>query len=210
MNNNPEESCFFSIFFIRLQIGNYKNTTDMTQHPLEKFRFCPLCGTKAFVENDTKSKRCKDCGFVYYFNPSASTVAVIVNERDELLVVRRAKEPACGTLDLPGGFCDCHETSEEGVVREVKEETGLCVDCATFLFTIPNIYPYGGLDIHTIDQFFLCHVKGTAEAVAADDAAEILWLPWAEVRAEQFGLKSISQGVERLLQMRAESHATGR
>ena len=41
--------------------------------------------------------------FVYYFNPSSATVALILNERDELLVCRRAKEPAKGTLDLPGG-----------------------------------------------------------------------------------------------------------
>ena len=178
----------------------------MAQHPLEKFRFCPLCGSARFVVNNVKSKRCEDCGFVYYFNPSASTVAVIVNDRDELLVVRRAKEPACGTLDLPGGFCDCYETSEEGVAREVKEETGLEVEGTLFLFTIPNIYPFGGLDIHTIDQFFLCHAKETGGAVAADGAAEILWLPWAEVRPELFGLKSISRGVARLLQL----HASGR
>ena len=182
----------------------------MAQHPLEKFRVCPLCGSSRFVENNVKSKRCQDCGFVYYFNPSASTVAVIVNKRDELLVVRRAKEPARGTLDLPGGFCDCHETSEEGVAREVKEETGLDVEQVEFLFTIPNIYPFGGLDIHTIDQFFLCRVTDTTGAVADDDAAEILWLPWAEVRPEEFGLKSISRGVERLLQRHAEHQASDR
>ena len=177
----------------------------MAQHPLEKFRYCPLCGSEKFVENNFKSKRCEACGFVYYFNPSSSTVAVIVNEKNELLAVRRAKEPARGTLDLPGGFCDCYETGEEGVVREVKEETGLCVESATFLFSIPNIYPYGGLDIHTIDMFFLCHVNSTRNAIAADDAAEIMWIPWEEVRPEDFGLKSISRGVERLLQM----HASG-
>ena len=179
----------------------------MAQHPLEKFSYCPLCGSERFVENNVKSKRCETCGFVYYFNPSASTVAVITNEKDELLVVRRAKEPAKGTLDLPGGFCDCYETSEEGVVREVKEETGLCVGSVTFLFSIPNIYPYGGLDIHTIDMFFLCHVNSTKYAIAADDAAEIMWIPWKEVRPEDFGLKSISQGVERLLQMHAADWA---
>ena len=53
----------------------------MAQHPLEKFHFCPLCGSDRFVENNFKSKRCEACGFVYYFNPSSSTVAVIVNEK---------------------------------------------------------------------------------------------------------------------------------
>ena len=109
----------------------------MARHPLEKFRFCPLCGSDRFVENNNKSKRCEACGFVYYFNPSASTVAVIVNEKDELLVVRRAKEPAKGTLDLPGGFSDCYETSEEGVVREVKEETGLGHTHHRYVLSVP-------------------------------------------------------------------------
>lgn len=182
----------------------------MAQHPLEKFHYCPICGSDRFVENNVKSKRCKACGFVYYFNPSSSTVAVIVNEKDELLVVRRAKEPAKGTLDLPGGFCDCYETSEEGVMREVKEETGLCVDSLQFLFSIPNIYPFGGLDIHTIDLFFLCHVKGTDGATAMDDAGEILWLKWKDVKPEDFGLKSISLGVNRLLELHAASLANVR
>ena len=182
----------------------------MAQHLLEKFRYCPLCGSDRFVENNVKSKRCEACGFVYYFNPSSSTVAVIVNEKNELLVVRRAKEPAKGTLDLPGGFCDCYETGEEGVMREVKEETGLNVDNITFLFSIPNIYPYGGLDIHTIDLFFLCRVTDTTGATAMDDAGEVLWLPWDKVKPEEFGLKSISQGVERLLQMQASGQASVR
>ena len=171
----------------------------MAHHPLEKFRFCPLCGSDRFVENNNKSKRCQACGFVYYFNPSASTVAVIVNEKNELLVVRRAKEPAKGTLDLPGGFSDCYETSEQGVVREVMEETSLCVDSVSFLFSIPNIYPYGGLDIHTIDMFYLCHVNSTKNAKPADDAAEIMWIPWEEIKPETFGLTSIRKGVEQLL-----------
>lgn len=187
-------SLFYKFATLKLQ-----KQTDMTHHPLEKFRFCPLCGSDKFVENNNKSKRCQACGFVYYFNPSASTVAVIVNEKDELLVVRRAKEPARGTLDLPGGFSDCYETSEEGVVREVREETGLCVEKVQFLFSIPNIYPYGGLNIHTIDMFYLCRVNSTENAIASDDAAEIVWIPWNEVRPETFGLTSIRKGVQQLL-----------
>ena len=62
-------------------------------HPLDLFRYCPKCGSAAFGENDEKSKRCADCGFVYYFNASSATVALILNGQGELLVGRRAKEP---------------------------------------------------------------------------------------------------------------------
>ncbi|MGN0258619.1 MAG: DNA mismatch repair protein MutT, partial [Bacteroides sp.] len=67
------------------------------EHPLSQFRYCPKCGSDRFVEHNGKSKHCDACGFTYYFNPSAATVAFILNERNELLVARRAKEPAKGT-----------------------------------------------------------------------------------------------------------------
>ncbi len=171
---------------------------DKTEHPLRRFRFCPVCGSLGFAENDFKSKRCRDCGFTYYFNASTSTVAVIFNERGELLVVRRAKDPAKGTLDLPGGFCDMGENAEQGVLREILEETGLEAEVKRYLFSMPNVYPFGGLDIHTLDLFFLCSVGDTHHAVAADDAASLLWIPLEEVRAEDFGLRSVSEGVARL------------
>ena len=167
-------------------------------HPLEKFRFCPVCGSGHFEVNSEKSKRCGHCGFEYFFNPSASTVAVICNQKNELLVVERAKEPAKGTLDLPGGFADLYETAEEGVVREVREETGLEVCVDRFLFTLPNIYPYSGLDIHTMDLFFLCRVTG-GNIRAMDDAARAIWLPWERLRPEDFGLASIRKGISRLM-----------
>ena len=168
-------------------------------HLLSTFRFCPKCGAKAFVEDTEKSKRCEACGFVYFMNPSAATVAVILDEERRLLVVRRSKEPAKGTLDLPGGFCDCYETGEEGIRREVREETGLSVTEAKYLFSLPNMYRYSGLDIPTLDNFFLCKVADTKGATAMDDAGEVLWMPWEDVKAEDFGLKSISRGVARLL-----------
>lgn len=170
-------------------------------HPLSVFRYCPVCGSPNFVTNNEKSKRCADCGFVYFFNPSGATVAVIVNERDELLVVRRAKEPAKGTLDLPGGFLDCAETAEEGVAREVFEETGLVVEQCGYLFSIPNIYPYSGLDVHTMDLFFLCRVKGTQEAKAMDDAESLAWIPWGQIMPQEFGLLSVRKGIIRLKMM---------
>lgn len=103
------------------------------KHPLERFGYCPICGSSEFQENSEKSKKCRKCGFEFFMNPSAATAAFIVDEQGRVLVVRRSKEPAKGTFDLPGGFCDIGETSEEGVMREVKEETGLTVTSVKFL-----------------------------------------------------------------------------
>ena len=168
-----------------------------TQHPFHQFRYCPKCGSSRFVENDAKSKRCEACGFVYYFNPSAATVAVIRNRKGEILCARRAKEPARGTLDLPGGFCDCFETGEEGVKREVLEETGLRVTRTQFLFSIPNQYPYSNFLVHTVDMFFLCEVD-EAPLQPMDDVAELVWKPVEDLRVEDFGLRSVAQGIEKI------------
>ena len=168
-------------------------------HPLDLFKFCPKCGSPAFVENDEKSKRCTDCGFVYYFNASSATVAFILNEQGKLLVCRRAKEPAKGTLDLPGGFVDRFETGEEGVAREVLEETGLEVMETQYRFSLPNTYLYSGFLVHSLDQFFVCHVKDGTGLNAMDDVADSFWVPLEKVNPEEFGLDSVREGVKRFL-----------
>jgi len=172
------------------------------QHPLELFHFCPKCGSSEFEIHNALSKHCANCGFTYYQNPRASTAAFILNGKGELLVARRAKDPAKGTLDLPGGFVDNYENAEQGMVREIEEETGLKVeaDKVQYMFSIPNIYRYSGMDIHTLDLFFLCRVAEDAEVKAADDAAELTWLPLREVYVERFGLRSIREAVHRFLQ----------
>ena len=171
------------------------------EHPLEKFKYCPVCGSEHFEVNNFKSKRCQDCGFTYYANPCSATAAFIVNDKQEMLVVRRAKEPAKGTLDLPGGFVDMYETVEDGMRREIKEETGLDVKDIQYLFSSPNVYEYSGMGVHTLDMDFLVRVPGDSVAVkAADDAAEALWIPITDVNPAEFGLTSIRNAVIRFLQ----------
>lgn len=173
----------------------------MKQHPLHLFKHCPKCGSTRFVENDFKSKRCEDCSFIYYFNPLAATVAIIINDQNEILVATRSKEPAKGTLDLPGGFCDSYETAEEGVAREVFEETGLKVTESKYMFTIPNIYIYSGMELHTMDLFFLCKVENSNTLVADDDVAELRWIKIEDLDSEAFGLQSIRNSIDKFKNM---------
>lgn len=168
-------------------------------HPLDKFRYCPVCGSPHFEVNNFKSKKCADCGFTYYANPCSATVAFIVNERGQLLVATRAKEPAKGTLDLVGGFVDMDETVTEGMLREIREETGMTVDDCQFLFSLPNVYRYSGMDIHTLDMFFLVRVPDSVQPKADDDVAALQWMAIRDVDYRLFGLHSISMGVKRFV-----------
>lgn len=166
-------------------------------HPLEQFKFCPKCGSSRFVEHDFKSKECNDCGFVYYFNSSAATVALILNEKKEVLVATRAFEPAKGTFDLPGGFVDLDETGEEAVAREVKEETGLDVKEVKYLFSIPNLYVYSNFEVHTLDNFYLCETD-SSDFRAQDDVEKLQFIRLEDLDPSKFGLISVRQGVEKI------------
>lgn len=171
-------------------------------HPLEQFKFCPKCGSSHFVENNFKSKRCNTCGFVYYFNPSASTAAFIVDDEERLLVAKRAKDPAKGTLDLPGGFVDPYETVEEAIKREVFEETGLQINQFNYLFSLPNIYIYSGFEVHTADLFFQTHVENLSGLQAHDDVEELYLIDKKDIKPELFGLASVRKAVENWMLMR--------
>lgn len=172
-----------------------------TKHPLFQFKYCPKCGSNQFIENNQKSNRCESCQFVYYFNPSSATVAVIINNNKEILVATRAHEPAKGTFDLPGGFTDCGETAEEAVAREVKEETGLETLSTQYLFSLPNTYMYSNFEVHTTDMFFLCKIESDKSPEAQDDVAALQFIAIEKLDPSLFGLHSIRKGIEIIKKM---------
>ena len=164
------------------------------------FKYCPVCGSSEFARHNEKSMKCGQCGFILYVNASAATAAFIRNENGCLLVCRRGKEPAKGTLDLPGGFVDGDETAEEAIAREIKEELNAEVCRTEYLFSLPNEYLYSGLTEPTLDMFFACRLKDTENLHAADDVESIEFVPPAEICSELFGLKSVRKAVEMFLE----------
>ncbi|MEG1606804.1 MAG: NUDIX domain-containing protein [Mucinivorans sp.] len=168
------------------------------QHPLSKFRFCPACGSSNFEVHNATSKRCSVCGFTYYFNPRAAVAVLVYNAKGELLVARRAKEPSRGMLDLPGGFTESYETAEQSVAREIFEETSLRVSGVRYLFSEPNIYPYSGMDIHTMDLFFECHAIDAEQLHPADDVAECWFAAPTTLKIEEFAFSSIRRALQQV------------
>ena len=96
----------------------------------------------------------------------------------------------------------------EGICREIAEETGLQVKPGQvcYLFSIPNRYLYSGMTIHTLDMFYELHLEGDVSVRADDDVAALTWMPLDQVRPADFGLQSISQGVEKYVALQSSRH----
>lgn len=100
-----------------------------------------------------------------YFTPVAAVGGLVVNQKQELLFVRRARDPGKGKWGLPGGFVDPGENAEQATIREVQEETQLKVIETSYLCSHPNEYDYRGLISAVIDIFYLCKVQTLDEVI---------------------------------------------
>lgn len=68
----------------------------------------------------------------------------VIEDRGKILVLRRAPSMTYkpGTWDLPGGHLAANETFEEGLAREVAEETGLIIEIDRLLCANQTPGPY--------------------------------------------------------------------
>ncbi len=92
-----------------------------------KKNFCPQCG-RSLIEKYIEERHrlfCQHCLVPIYENPVPATAAIVLNEKGELLLVKRDREPKTGQWCLPGGYLELNETPEAGCLRELREETGL-------------------------------------------------------------------------------------
>ena len=106
-------------------------------------------------------------------------VGAVVVDHDELLLVRRGRGPAQGTWSVPGGRVQRGETLAEAVTRELREETGLEGVCGPLIGWAELLDPETGGHFVLLD--FEATIVGDGEPVAGDDAAEVEWVPLADV-----------------------------
>jgi 8-oxo-dGTP diphosphatase len=122
--------------------------------------------------------------------PEAPIVGVgaVVIDGTKVLLVRRGNEPLKGEWSLPGGAVELGETLQQGVVREVLEETGLVVVPAGIVEVLDRITQdevlqdgaTGRVRYHYVLVDFVCRVTGGALREGSD-ADEVRWVAREEL-----------------------------
>lgn len=141
-------------------------------------------------------------------------IGAVVVEAGSVLLVRRGREPLKGHWSLPGGLLEIGESLSAGVVREVREETGLMVEPLELIELLDRIHRDGDrVRYHYVIADYLCRVMG-GELKAASDADDVRWVERAEwnshsaLKVDPITVRVIEAGWQRAqdIQLKAEGH----
>ena len=133
-----------------------------------EFRFCPLCAsalawqTQAEDGGDKSRLRCTSCAYTHWNNPTP-VLAGIVQVGDKVLLARNAAWTG-RRFALITGFMEAGETPEEGIAREIKEETNLEVQTLKLV---------GVYDFKRMNQVIIAyHASAIGEVSLSPELAE--------------------------------------
>ena len=141
-------------------------------------RFCSNCANALewlSMEEDGGAKsrlRCAACGYTHWNNPTPVLAAVVQYQDKVLLACNAAWKP--GTYALITGFMEAGETPEEGIAREVAEETSLTVDALKLI---------GVYEFKRMNQVIIAyHVVARGEIVLSPELAEYKLMEPAQIK----------------------------
>lgn len=121
------------------------------------------------------------------YAPIFVTVDAVVVCAGHILLIRRGGFPGKGQWAVPGGFVEQRERLLQSAMRELAEETQLGVPAATLeaaldavrVFDHPGRSQRGRTITHA--HYFKLNLATLPAAQAADDAAELRWVPVGEL-----------------------------
>ena len=94
-----------------------------------EYRFCPNCAgslqliTQLEDGGEKRRLRCGACSWTHWNNPTP-VLAAVIQYQDKILLARNAAWTH-KMYALITGFMEAGETPQEGIAREIKEETNL-------------------------------------------------------------------------------------
>ena len=99
------------------------------------------------------------------------------------LLIRRGGPPLEGQWSIPGGMLELGETIEEGVRRELAEETGIEVRVLDLIEVFERVIPGEGrrTRYHFVILDYLCEMV-SGEARAASDVIDVAWAREEELK----------------------------
>src|SRR5258708_4901131 len=127
-------------------------------------------------------------------------------DQGRALLIRRGSEPLLGEWSIPGGTLELGETLEEGVARELLEETGLTVRVIELIEVFDRIYvesTAGAKEgkkrprFHYVIVDYLCE-RLAGEAVAGSDVSDVAFARGAELgqkKLAETGDASLKKGI---------------
>lgn len=105
-------------------------------------------------------------------------VGALIFRDQQVLLVRRGKEPAYGKWSLPGGLVEVGESLEQAVRREVREEVGLTVRVVDLVAALDRVIRIGQerVEYHYVLLDFWCRSE-SGQPVAGSDAMGCSFIP---------------------------------
>jgi ADP-ribose pyrophosphatase YjhB (NUDIX family) len=115
-------------------------------------------------------------------------MGAVILDQGRVVLVKRKFPPLAGEWSIPGGRLKIGETQREGVVREVREETGLTVDPVELLGVYDRLLrdEAGRILYHYVLIDFLCR-RLTGELQAGGDADDARWFCQEEIEKVSLG-----------------------
>jgi len=110
-------------------------------------------------------------------------VGGVIIDRGRALLIRRGSEPLLGEWSIPGGMLELGETLEEGVARELLEETGLTARVIELIEVFDRIYVESnaganeqkkGPRFHYVIVDYLCE-RIAGEEIAGSDVTDLVF-----------------------------------
>lgn len=163
--------------------------------------FCNYC-RGSLSRRDVEGKErlvCEDCKEIYYENPLPVASVVVANEKRELLLVKRAQEPAKDMWCFPIGFAECGESIEDAAVRELREEAGIDGRILQIIDVFSETSDvYGDVLVVTFEAE---PVSGIAKA--GDDAIDCAYFPLANL--PKLAFSSQEQALQKFTDLKKET-----